>query len=428
MASTKFQTLSQKASNQNGLQKMYIFNEGAFRKIRQEIDNEKYLSELDNELKKVLYNRKVPKYKKWLQYRELLNQYFNFRNFMNESQTNNDEISTRQLNLEQRIQELENQLKSTQYIQPQIVSTDVNDSAMDIDEPVQVNKSGNVTPNATINLDESTIRTNKLGKRNSTTPQQQSTPNKTERRRLSFGQNLNYDKSFVPLEETHFYDAALAGNEQIFGISSDESAEKSYTQAMDITERDTLPTYINLDESDDLMRAFDNDLIGKQTIRQRLDAAPGSVSSKFLINHQYPKRKFSITYYDREKAEDVQMEVDGLNVSIVKGDTLRISDHNSVTKVYNVRADSLDKIRNFLIDFHKKLDEAIAEDHQNRGEYISTKKYSIRDDDNDKNMKIIKFKNAIVKIPNEVENHAIELINSIVDSNMSNTEAEDTFK
>lgn len=432
MASIKSLNPSQKTSNQNGLQKMYIFNEPAFRKVRHEIDNEKYLSDLDKELKQVLYDRKTPKYRKWLQYKEILTQYFNFRNFMNESQTNEDEMSTRQLNLEQRIQELENQLKANENIQPQsstelenqLVTNEVDNASMEIDAK-------NVTPNAGINLNESVVGTNKGMKRKSTTPQQ-SSPRTEPRKKLNFGQNdseIN-DESFVELDNIGYI--APAGLEEFYGTLSDESSEKSPTKAMNVNY--DLRDNPRLNDTAELMRVFDNELIGKLTIKQRLDAAPEGVRKQFLINNMYPMRLFNITYYDSENQQDREMTINGLNVSIIKGDMLRINNQTTVTRVDNIKEDSLNKIRLFLVDFHTKIDDAVEDYKLKRGDYISTKKYSIRDDENDKNMKIIRYKNAVARVPAEILEDVINMINSITPDigtqprKNGNAEAEKKFK
>lgn len=425
MASTKSRIPS-KTSNQTGLQKMYIFNEPAFRKVQHEIDNEKYLSELDQELKKVLYDRKSPRYKKWLQYRQLLSQYFNFRNFMNESKTNDDEISIKQLQLEQRIQELENQLKTTQSSTESIKP--LAHELMEVDGVAEISNAEYVAPTEAVigipstkdttptkgfSLNKTNIGTNKGTKRKSTTPNQ-STPRTDPRRRLDFGQS-----NFVQLDDSNFFydaDMAPAGEEEIIGISSDESAETTPVEHMDVSHAVNNKTH--METSAELLRVFDNELIGKHTIKQRLDAAPESVRRKFLINNEYPKRIFNITYTN-ERQEDEQMTINGLNVSILKGDTLKIVDYNGVTKVYNIREDSLDKIRNFLIEFHKKLDQEVDEYQKSRGEYISTRKYSIRDDEHDKNMKIVRFKNSAVKIPFEILEDVIALIDYLTADNVT---------
>lgn len=87
----------QRLAKLNTLQKMYLLTEPAFKKVKQEIDNEKYLSSLDKELKNVLYNQKLPNYKKWLKYKQILAQYFNFRKFLEESKSYEDEINTKKI-------------------------------------------------------------------------------------------------------------------------------------------------------------------------------------------------------------------------------------------------------------------------------------------------------------------------------------------
>lgn len=439
MASTKSQT-SSRTNNQTGLQKMYIFNEPAFQKIRHEVDNEKYLSELDQALKKVLYDRTSPKYKKWLQYRELLTQYFNFRNFMNESQTNEDEVSTRQLKLEQRIQQLENQLKTSQDVQPQSSLNNISQPMEEnekesFESPMQEEEGAKGTEHLTP-IGEKTIgninaRTIRGTKRTSLTPPQQSTPKIETRRRLSFGQPdaETHDKSFIKLDETNFDYVAPAGHEQIFGLTSDESDEQS--NYMDVDE--TANKNTQMEDSGELLRIFDNELIGKNTLKQRLDDVSETVRKNFLINNEYPKRTFNITYHDEDDQQDKEMIVNGMNVTIVNGNVLRIVDRTGSYRIYNIKEDSLNNIRNFLIDFHTQIDKEVEENKKIRGEYISTKPYNVRDDKNDENMKIVKFKNSVARIPNEMLDEVINLINELVQNQLaskkvSNIEIENQFK
>lgn len=215
---------------------------------------------------------------------------------------------------------------------------------MEIDEQ-EINK--DITPNVENKLNKTILGTNKGAKRKSTTPQNSSL-RAEPRRRLSFGYD-NYEannKSFVPLDESNiFHDANLppAGEDEIYGITSDKSPDKS--EYMDISH--TVNEKNEMDDSGELLRIFDDDLIGKNTLKQRLDAAPYNVRRKFLVNGDYPKRVFNITYYDTEKQQDQEMSINGYDVAIIRGNTLRINDRRGITKVYNTREDSLNKIRIF---------------------------------------------------------------------------------
>lgn len=92
----------------HALQKMFLMTEPAFKNIKQEIDNEKYLNEMDKQLKTILFNKRIPPYKKWLIYKDLLVRHGNFKQFLKESKEYNDQESHRKFaQLEKRINELE---------------------------------------------------------------------------------------------------------------------------------------------------------------------------------------------------------------------------------------------------------------------------------------------------------------------------------
>lgn len=109
MALNKLPTVRNKLKVQNdALQKIFLLNEPTFNKVKEELDNEKYLSELDKQLKLVLNDKRLLPYKKWLKYKDLLIRFANFKSFLNESKSQQDSESVNRLQkIERKIAELE---------------------------------------------------------------------------------------------------------------------------------------------------------------------------------------------------------------------------------------------------------------------------------------------------------------------------------
>lgn len=92
----------------NQLRKMFLLSEPAFKKYKEDLENEKYLSILDKEMKSILNDRKTPPYKKWLRYNDAFLRFSNFKNLLSESKKYHDMENTRKLT------ELEKQIKMLQ--------------------------------------------------------------------------------------------------------------------------------------------------------------------------------------------------------------------------------------------------------------------------------------------------------------------------
>lgn len=92
---------------QDALQKMYLLTEPAFKKAKQHLDSDKFLSNYEKSIKSVLFDKKIPPYKKWMKYQNLVFQYALFKKFLEQSRSVNDDESTNKLlQLEKRIKEL----------------------------------------------------------------------------------------------------------------------------------------------------------------------------------------------------------------------------------------------------------------------------------------------------------------------------------
>lgn len=424
---------AQRTNKQNVLRKMYLLTEPAFQNVKKEIDNEKYLTLLDNELKQILNNKNLPAYKKWLEYRDVLIQYLNYREFLKESEEHGDKLCTEKLlNLEKYTKDLEAQMKTNANNKNVSIGTMTVDNeyapiiTMDetnISDDSSILKA--ITPeykstpkDKTIGNDtiSEKIVTNKEKKRKSTTPVDQTQPSTStspqSRRKLAFaGEKGLQNESIIPIEDSIFEDAnsftAPAGREDIFG----RSAEKLSFEPMEVSfAASEKPNSNQLDISSELLKKFDDEYISRHTIRHRLDAAPPTVRAKFLINNEYPIRFYSVYYYDKETDETKHKQINGLDISIENGNVIKYYTKSGVSRIKHVKEDSLNTIRIFLIDFHRKIDEEIENYHEQNGNYISTKPYSILNGANATS--IIRYKtNSVITVPSEILDDVIQLMN-----------------
>lgn len=102
-------------NEKNKLQRMYLLNEPAFKKYKEELDSERYLTSLDRELKKIL-GEKTPSYKKWLKYKDALIRYTDFKRMLTESKANEDVENVRKLSaLENNIKKLQSKINQKDF-------------------------------------------------------------------------------------------------------------------------------------------------------------------------------------------------------------------------------------------------------------------------------------------------------------------------
>lgn len=411
-STNSFQRIQPKQTNkQHGLRRMFLLNESAFQNVKHEIDNEKYLSSMDRDLKKILMNNKLPDYKKWLQYRELLAKYLNFRDFLKETQLHEDKSSSEEiLKLMKRLSEVEKKITMNQ-------STQMTPSTIEVVE-TDIADAGKNTPNEPTDLNESFLQVKShTHKRKSTTPiQDTNTPQSLTRRKLDFGENENQaGPSFVPLNNTILGDVSMqtapAGEEQIYG----DDFEHNNSNFMDISLPPSEVPHLheNLDDSGELLRLFDDqDLLGRNTIRQRLDSAAPSVQKSFKNDHgEYFSRTFVVHFADDE-GNDESISLNGLDIKITDEKALKYKTKTRWERIKNIKEDSWSTIRNFLLEFHKLIDEAIESYNKQLGHYIGAKPYSIREN-KENNTAVIRYKGiAAVTIPMELVDAATELMDT----------------
>lgn len=416
MPLTKSNHASQ-TSKQEEFQKIYLLTQPVFDKVKHEIDNEEYLLSLDKEMKKIIYNKNLPTYRKWLEYREILAKYFNLKHFLKESQSIDDTKSTQLLQkMEERVKSLEKLIQSNNLTE---AMTSIHNSSepMDVASESKPDNNENITPNTSQNVLNDTIP-QKTNKRRSTTPIEEF-ESRNHGRRLDFaGPSTDLNDSIQPLNDSQYHDISMwtapAGQEEVFGETSgrsDESVEFMGEGPMDVSIapsviRQTYPT-LSLDDSSDVLKRFDDKLISGNSIRRRLEAAPQSVREKF--QHKLTTNIFKLVYFDEDQNENLETSVNGLDVAIVENNTVKVYTRSGIDRIKNVKEDSINALRKFLIDFHNEIDDAMDIYNNQQGNYIGTRPYSIMKNDDDS--KLFKFKNTGVIIPNELVEQLEGLLN-----------------
>lgn len=323
----------------NTLQKMFLLTEPAFRQIKQEQDNEKRLSDLDHEMKKTLFDTKIPHYSKWIKYSRLLHRYMDFKRFIEESKTAKDESA---------LEKFTNMQKNYAKYQEKKASR----------------LSAHNLPKSTISISPTAADFQQTLKAK--------TPPPSVRRQLVFD-DIASSPSTAAIGKV-----ASPPPEDVFEISSRDSSFNK-EMAMDI---DSTAANRFLDDSaTELQKHYENTIIAKQTLRQRLDALPPAVQAKFFHGDQYPVRIFRIAYIDEQTEEEHSHLVNGYETKIVDENVLRVYDkEHGFTSIHNIIPGSLASLRHFLIETHAQIDKELEKDFRNKpATHLKTRRYSLID-------------------------------------------------
>lgn len=413
------------------LRKMFLLTEPAFKKYKEEIGDERYISNLDKEMKNVLRS-KTPKYKKWIQYSRLLHRYLDFKSFLNESKTANDDIAIdRFKRLADRINQRssaqpaplstsnveEKKLKPTTPEQkssiaidtdaflPEIehlfsTETDQHDETLpefqhslssEVDKSIQPH-SNRSYDDTDMHISDSTPNENIF----ETSSPNESTILEAENSPSKFFSML--DTSIIPnetLNASHATNKMLSASVAAARLKSpNKSTARSRTKEVDSS----------IDNSAELEKHFDDHIIAKQTLRQRLDALPPNVQAKFLIDGKYPASSFRIEYINPLDKKETTIFVNGLDASIIRGGILREYIPSKGYSRHKVGKDGLMALRNFLVQFHNDIDDALHEyTNSNPTNFIKTKSYSLSDYGPNRDISAIRYKkNTFIKVPKTI--------------------------
>lgn len=378
--------LNKKRVENNALQTMYLLTEPAFNDIKQKMDNEKYLNDLDKQIKTILYNKRIPSYKKWLMYKDLVIRHANLKQFLNESRKIKDHESAHKFEqLENRLDELEKKrmMKKTQFDTPKKDSP----SDKEFDSSVKTVEQDNIPWQKIVS------------------------PNYFD----GDTQDMTY---YTQANETLF--GTSTQSEDNLNSSSEKSQEEhSMIEAIDDT-GDVVyyrPVKFHfVSEQDKREKENEDDLISQQSPRERMTNLP-KVQPKFFINGDFPKLNIPIKNFysileDGEKINRVKGElIDPADVKILKNNTIKYKHPIEGWQSFpSVSEEDYWKIRKYLLEMHLDIDSAIEEyNSKNPAKQIDVKRYTkkiINDSEHE-----VRFKNQSYVVPNAILDEVINIIN-----------------
>lgn len=370
---------SKQKAQDTALHKMYLLSEPAFKHVKDEIDNQKYLNDLDKELKKVLYNKHLPKYKKWLRYKHLLDQFTNFKRFIHESKVHKDVENLRKFQemLDKRVEGI---------IQSQSDKKQLNSTALTLDD-----------------FDESSILENE-----SIIPQEGE----------QYFENVPENEMFnvSPVEDEDSFESAqtndninetieLSGSDTSQIIGTDDSGETIAYQPVKFN--------INSREERD-QKLIDDNLISNKTIHERLNTLPNDIERRLAFPKTFINTRF---FYSDSMGADKSYHVGSeninpLDVKILKDNQIKWKSRKEgwVTLDYVMTEDFM-KIRNMLIEMHRDVNNEIELFNQtHKANPIEVKMYSYKPYGED--LQLFEYKNNIYQIPNVILDEFIDLVKS----------------
>lgn len=345
---------TEQLKNREKLRRMFLLTEPAFKKVKQELDNEKYLSVLEKEMKKIMMNRQLPMYKKWLQYNNAFIRFADFKKLLAESRHHKDMVGVRQISkLEKQLkaiqEHVDNEKKITQRIEEfrkkrheqfenQIENE--NDKSLSIIEPISNEK----------NDDDD-------------------------------------EKSVKSLEK--------------------DTSDRIFTNSFDNTEQ----IYETPNASDEIFREFDNEKLEGKTIYDRFVKLSTNIARKVWRDAKPQSAIFNITYRDKKGDEHVA-SVDAIRTRMIDdGNVILTEDADGKRNYYyDIEEDDLSKLRNYLLTEHRKIDKEIEKDlEENPPKQIPIRRYKVKD--KDENTAWISFRNQAVSVPKAILSETLKYIN-----------------
>lgn len=361
----------------HALQKMFLMTEPAFKNIKQEIDNEKYLNEMDKQLKTILFNKRIPPYKKWLIYKDLLVRHGNFKQFLKESKEYNDQESHRKFaQLEKRINELE-QLREQK-----------SKKKMDSSQSSESEKT----------LDQSIVPWNDI-----------ISPEYMKQTEYTYGDiDDSFSSAIAPISDHSLTDTSTEEQSSVIE-AVDETGDTHYYHPIKFN-------FVN--DNDRREKEHDDDLISEQTPRDRLDNLPLKVQPKFLVNSVIPQHKLRMKYFYTDKigGEKVNrvdaISVNPADIKFTKNNTIKVKSTLHGWEDYpHVAEQDFHKLRFNVIDMHREINKAIEQYNQNNpAKTINVKKYTYKP--YNENEQELRYKESSYVIPNAILDDVIAWIES----------------
>lgn len=340
--STLLQTpsfLHKKQIEKDTLQRMYLLTDPAYRKIKETIDGETHLSNLDKQLKSILYNKKLPPYKKWLQYHNLLVNVNIFKRMLEESKRAEDTESMDKLSkLEQRIRELEEN------------KPEMNNDSINIMESTRI---------------EPPIYTEQLFENETADSSEHYSANNS---------SIHDDLQNVSVERS---------TESIVAV--DEHGDEIVWEP---------PKFVFQSQEDEMQKLLDDKLISDLTVYDKIQTLSNNIRTRIFPTGEPPPHTMMVNVIGDHDRSDSKHE---LNQITVDPRFLILAADKNFFKLKTVKkgwihllmlADDYKRVRNYLVQTHQKIADAVNEYREKKSiEFCETKKLQcVRDGFEHKNI------------------------------------------
>lgn len=365
-------------TEKDALQKMFLVTEPAFKKMKENLDAEKHLGDLDKQLRTILFDKKLPSYKKWLHYHNLLNNFKNFKRILEETKNAKDEESLNKLKkLEQRIIELEAVQRSDEAPHKE-----------KFDSLNRYEKSG--ADDDSINIVEST----RLGD-----------PSMHE----DVFENDSTSIQSISSDNPNIIDELASLSPEKIGehiTVEDEDGEKIEWEP---------PKFIFQDEDEKMQKILDDELISNETVFDRIENLPPNLRNRVIPTGSHPLQTMNVQVVTADDEDDSKYKLQSINVDpkymvLTKDNYFKVkTSHQGWVHIPLMMPDDFKKIRNWLITKHQSIASEIDKYQQQRPlNVLQSKNYSISNFDDDS--KILKYKNEMIKVPNTIIDDTIKIL------------------
>lgn len=357
--------LHKKQIEKDTLERMYLLSEPAFKRMKENIDAEKHLSNFDKELKTILYNKKLPAYKKWLQFHNLLTNFTIFKRMVKESKIAQDTESLNKFaKLEQRLNELEQALPNEKQV-------------MSADETIPIVESTRVE-----------------------------SPSMYE----EFYENIS--------DET---DDISTNDSQIMHDLSNMSSEKSNGQIIALDEEGNEiewqpATFVFQSDEDRMQKMLDDETISKSTVYDKFEALPSNIRYQIFPSGSVPAHTMTVNAIGDRDKNDSRYELK--TVTIDPRSVVLDKDDKNLYKWKTQKdgwihlfllADDYKRVRDYLLNSHRKIDEGTKNFRERQPlNVLQPKNYTLTE--MDANTKILKRKDTIYKVSNQIIDEVLGVI------------------
>lgn len=337
-------SLAMRKVNKDALQKMYLLTEPAFKTVKEHLENDKHLSELDKDMKSILYDRKSPNRTKLLRYLQALTRYTGFKRHLNENKINNEKTQEN---------EVEKLMKSVEHSQ--------------IPKKFQSKE---------IQTDKELKTPKKVQSREIQTDKEKSKSNIID-------DSLNeMNTSIVPLQ-----------NEEIIETSNNLNESEVIDQ--------------NKDDSI-IQQQIDDHILAKSTIREKLDKNPAVSRIFLLQNGDYLNRTPIIQLEpessdDDEEDEKLIKTVSLIDSKIKNGRLITKTKEGTIDVPLEKIRSGLTTLRSNMLHYNDKIDEHMEEmEKQDPQSSQHIKTYHVVENAFNPNETIVKYKDQTISVPNEI--------------------------